>query len=272
MLEAIGAAVTRLFDILLAPVGGHPGVALAAASLGCGAGVMALFRATSPQARLRRLRRRFQARILEIRVYQHDPVLVLKALGGALGANLATLRWLLVPLLAAGAVASIVVIQLEARFAHARLRAGEVAVVTAAYRTGVDPTRDAPTLNPGRGASVDLAVRVPARREIAWRVRVTASGAPLLTLGHRGRHYRFALAAAPGIGAVGRARGRSAWGALLQPGMPPLPDDLAIDRVTVGYAGAEHRLLGWRTSWLWVFVFWSLLGAVGFKLVFRGEG
>lgn len=268
MLDAITTVTTRLFDLLLTPFGRHGGLALAVASVGCGAAVMAVLKATSDQERLRRVRRRFEARVLEIRIYQNDPVLILRALGGALGANLVTLRLLLVPLVISFAVVALVYLQLEARFAVAPLRSGEATLVTATYRSGVDVMRDAPTLEAVSGAVAELEVRVPERREVSWRVRA-GGRAPTVTLGIRDHTYRFPIATAPGTKVIGRERSRSAWNAILHPGLPRLPAAVPIERVTVRYPVAEHTLLVWRTSWLWLFLFWSILGAVVFKSVFR---
>jgi hypothetical protein len=267
VLDAIATVTTRLFDLLLTPFGRHAGLALAAASVGCGAAVMAVLKATSDQALLRRVRQRFQARILEIRIYQDDPVLILRALAGALAANLVTLRLLLLPLVLSFAVVALVYLQLEGRFAVAPLRGGERTVLTATYGAGVDVMRDAPTLATSEAAA-ELEVRVPERREVTWRVRAGA-GTPVVTLGVGDRAYRFPLTATPGTSVIGQGRSRSAWDAFLHPGLPRLPADVPIERVTVRYPAAEHVLLVWRTSWLWVFVFWSLAGAMVFKFVFR---
>jgi hypothetical protein len=268
--DAFSLAVTRAFDGLMAPFGGHADLALAVVSLLCGVAMIFLFRATSRQERIRRTRDLFQARILEMRIYQDDPVLILKGLGAALWTNVLYLRLVLVPLVLIGVLVAVVFIQLEARFGRSPLPVHGTALVTVVYRTGIDVMSAPLTIEAGEGAIVDSPpVRVPARREVNWRLRAERRGAPEVTLRVGDDAYRFALAAVPGTGAVGELRSRSGRDALLHPGLPRLPREVPIASVAVRYPPARHWLFGWRAHWLLVFVVWSLVGALVPAWVFR---
>lgn len=245
-------------------------LALALVSALTGAAAMLIFRATSNQARIRTTRDAITAHVLEMRVYQDDLVLILKALGAALATNLRYLRLVLVPLLVIAAVVAPVVVQLDARFSRAPLAPHQAAMVTVTYAAGIDVMTAAIDLEAGDGAVVDGArVRVPARREVNWRVRADRVGTPTVTARVENARYGFALAAAPGARVVGNRRSRSLLDAVLHPGLPALPDDLPIKRVEIRYPPARHSLFGWRTHWLTVFVFWSLVGALVPMRLFR---
>lgn len=263
--------LTGIFDLLMAPFGRHAGAALAAMSLLCGVAAIFIFRATSNQAGIRRTRSLVVAHVLEMRVYRDDLVLILRALGGTLVTQLHYLRVVAWPLILIGAVIGIAFTQLDARFARAPLGPGEDAVVTVTYRPGID-VMSGTSLEAGEGTVVDAArVRIPARREVAWRVRVQRPGRPVVTARAGEASYRFALAAEAGTGVVGDVRAKSALSAFLHPGLPPLPADSPIDRVEIRYPSARHSLLGWHTHWLVVFTAWSLIGALIPKLLFRIE-
>jgi len=263
MVDAISTAATAIFDLLLKPFGSHADLALAVVSLISGALLIVIFRVTSDQARIRRTRQRFQAHILEIRIYADDPVQIVKAFGEALWDNLVHLRLMLVPLLVAGLVVAVIYVQLDARFGHSALVVGEATLVTVTYRAGTDVMSDDLSLATDDGARVDAPpVRVPAERQVNWRVRVTRAGRPGLALGVEGAHCPFMVAASPGTGVVGVERSRSSIDRLVHPGLPTLPGHVPIDRITIRYPPAEHGLIAWRTHWLFAFALWSLVGAL----------
>ena len=74
-----------------------------------------------------------------------------------------------------------------------------------------------------------------------------------------------------GTRVIGRARSGSFWDGLVNLGLPMLPAGSPIASVSVGYSGAEHRLLGWKTHWLIVFISWSVVGAMVPKFLFGIE-
>ncbi|MEZ6005849.1 MAG: hypothetical protein R3F17_08770 [Planctomycetota bacterium] len=97
MLDALHHSVTRLFDVLLAPIEriGVPWVILL---VGAVFGVLALwiFKWISPQRAIRNAKARIQGHMIEIRLYQEDLGLVSRAIGKVLLLNV---RYLLLNLL-----------------------------------------------------------------------------------------------------------------------------------------------------------------------------
>ncbi len=255
-----------LFDGLLLPFGAHRLAGLLVLSALTGAGLALLFRAASDQEKIRRARDVFKARVLEMRIYPDDFVLITRALFGALASQATYLRVALKPILVVLVVALPLFIQLEARFAHAPLRPGDRALVTATLKEGLDVRSVPVTLTGTPGVEVDpRPVRVPATREIVWRTSLQQSGEALpLTLTAYDRTYSFALNARSGSAVVGRAR--SAHGVvdpLIHPaGLPPIPEDSPVDQVRVSYQPDAYRLFGHRMGWLPVFLIGSMVGAI----------
>jgi hypothetical protein len=50
-------------------------------------------------------------------------------------------------------------------------------------------------------------------------------------------------------------------GALTDVGLPQIPNDSALERVTVKYPDARYRLFGMSLSWIVVFLMATLVGA-----------
>ncbi|HEU4364969.1 MAG TPA: hypothetical protein VFT13_05830 [Candidatus Krumholzibacteria bacterium] len=261
---ALSRILSLLFDGLLLPFGSHRLAALLVASAVAGAALALLFRATSDQARIRRARDVFKARVLEMRIYPDDFVLISRALLGALGSQATYLRVALKPILIVLIVALPVFFQMEARFAPAPVRAGGHTLVTVTLKEGLDP-RSVPAALSGTGdVRVDpRAVRVPATREIVWRAEIAGTNQPALALTVFDRPYEFALGTARGTGVIGRSRAAHGFAdPLIHPGLPVIPDDSPVAAVRIGYGDASYRFLGRQMGWLAVFLIGSFVGAV----------
>jgi len=260
----LSGILTAIFDVLLAPFGAHRTLGLVAASLLCGALLTLLYRATSNAARIRRTRELFKARILEMRLYPDDLVLITRALLGALAAQGAYLRAAARPILLVLVVAIPLFVQVEARYARAPLAPGETTLVTARLKTGLD-VRSVPTaLDADEGAVVDAkSVRAPAAREVIWRVASLRNGRHPLELRAFDRVYRFDLCAQPDARAIGHERAAHSLGdAAFHVGLPGIPDDSPVAEVRVAYGEARYSLLGGNLSWLTVFLLGTVVGAL----------
>jgi len=272
MAHGFSRILTAIFDGLVFPFGDHRGAALAVLSLLSGVLMIFIFKATSNQERIRVVRARFNARVLEMRIYPDDIVLIFRALGGALWENLAYLRASARPIVVLLLVILPIFIQLDERYGRAPLGAGENTLVTVTLKDGLDPMSTPVTLEPADGGlAVDSRpVRVSDRREVAWRLRVTEAGVHDLRVLAVEKNYAFPVFAQASNRCIGHSRrARSAVDALIHPSLPPIPPDSPIAGVTVHYDGTDYSLFGWQTHWLIVFVFWSLVGAVIPKFVFR---
>lgn len=263
-MHALSRILTLVFDGLVLPFGSHRLAALLVLSALAGAALALLFRAASDQARIRRARDVFKARVLEMRIYPDDVVLIARSLAGALASQLTYLRVALKPILIVLVAALPLYFQMEARFAPAPLRPGDRALVTVMLKEGLDPSA-VPAVLRGSGA-VDVdprPIRIPATREIVWRTSIAHTGEPTLALTVFDLPYEFALAARAGSGVVGRSRAAHGIAdALIHPGLPPVPPDSPVAAIRIGYDDASYRLFGRPMGWLAVFLIGTFVGAV----------
>ncbi len=288
MIAALSGILTALFDALAWPFGDHRGAALAAVSFVVGAVLIGLFRLASDPQRIQRARDRVAARILEIRLYADDPVLVMRALGGVLSANLGYLRAALRPILVLAVVAGLAWIQLEARYAVRPLRPGDEVVVTAHLRPGLDPRRLAVHAEAeGPLAIAAGPVRVPAERAVVWRVRLASVPSPHTVAGDAPRAASDAPEPALRLEAleqtwrvpiVVRARHRvvarhrdatSPIDAFVHPGLAPPPRSHPVAGIDVAYPDTRYDFAGHRLHWIVVFLVGTTVGALIPKFVFR---
>lgn len=272
MIHGLASAITRLFDILLMPFGDHRSAALIGISLLSGVAMIYIFKATSNQSEIKRARDLFKARILEMRLYQDDLVLIFKALWGAIASNGVYLKVSLKPILVLVAFVVLIFIQLDARYGVAPLQSGDTALLTVELADGADVMSVPTSIHTDDGLSVQaVPVRVPSERTIHWRLHVDNKGDHTVRIQAYEGTYDLPVTAAWSNDTIGRSRTRSAANAFLHPGLPPLPGNAPIAAVHLTYPGRDYSLFGWQTHWLIVFIICSFVGALIPKFLFNIE-
>lgn len=255
-----------IFDAWLSPLAAlGRGWALTAFSVVTGVVLLLLFKVTSNPDRVARARNRAIARVLELWLFQSDPLVSLGALGRVLRANAVYLGTLLRPVLLSAVPMVLLLAQAHDWFAGRPLASGETALVVARWRS-TGPLPDT-ILTAGAGLTVETpAVRSAALRETAWRVRrdEPAARSAWLTLAAPGLpDVRLAVAGSRERCTPRRVSGR--WRHLLYPGQPRLPADGPLAEIELRYPVAEYGWGRWRTDWLIALLLVSLLTGLALK-------
>ena len=265
--SAINGVFTFVFDIICWPFQAlDPIWAMTAISLLVGVLMVWIFGKISDQKTIKLIRDRIRGNLIGVRLFQHDVRIVLD-----LQATIArdTLRFmkhalgpmvlLLVPLL-------FVMIQLNLRFSVRPLQPGEPAVVTVHVRDA-EVLRNELHLEPSTGLTVETPpVRIPSRREVAWRIRAQEAGSHRLMVRVDDESVEKQLVAGDGWAAVSELRtGRNLWSVLLYPGEAPIPRSLSVEAIEVSYPPLDLKLFGWNFNWLVLFLILSLAFGFAFK-------
>lgn len=274
MFATLSHILTAMLDVLVVPFGDHRDAALLGVSLVSGVLLIFLFKAVSDQERVRRARDRVSARILEIRLYQDDPILVLRALGGVMTGNLGYLRSAFKPIVILAVVAIAFYIQLDARYGRGPLDPGQHTVVGVTLGEGLDVNSVGVRARvDGGGATIDAPpVRVAAEGAVYFRVRIGGPGDPVLALSAMDTEVRVPLVTTRSNAPIGHhRRARSGSDVLLHPGLAELPKDSPIAAIDVDYPRVQYSVLGWHTHWIVVFLIGSMVGALIPKFLFGIE-
>jgi hypothetical protein len=227
-----------------------------AASLFCAVIVLLLFRLSSNPAAVRREKNRALARMLECLLFRHDPVSGLGALGRVVWADLAYLRTMILPLFVSIVPVLLMIAQVHVRFGSRPLRSGETAIVRACLPESVAVMAEPVQIHASHNIVVETAaVRVPARNEIAWRVRVGEQGQGWIELGIGDRLVRKSVQVGGAGAAVSLRRTKPGlWRELMNPAEPPLPGDAPVLWIETLYPGTDLELAGLHCHWLLVFL------------------
>ena len=272
-MDTLGHMITTLVNILLVPFGDRHTMGLVALSVLTGVSMAYVFKWTSNAAAIKAAKQKLKGHILEMRIYQDDPVLILRGFGHTLRANGVYLGTLLKPFLILIVPMVIVFMQMDERYSRAPLSRGETTILSVALKEGVDPFGSDIRLNVDGGVVADgLPVRVGETREINWRLRVNTPGTHQVTLSGGGGLYTVPVVAGPSYRMIGRERDGSRWiEPLLHPALPAIPKDSPIARVTLDYPGATWPFLQWRLHWIAIFIIYSFTAAIVLKFVIKFE-
>jgi hypothetical protein len=165
------------------------------------AGVLLLWvwKRFSNQERIVLAKRQTRAQIYAMRLYADEPAAILHAQGQLLLWTARYLAQVLRPTAVALAPLLVLFLQLEDIYGHRSLQPGESAVVTAQFGGGADLLTQPATLE-GRGVLVEtLAVRIPDRGQVCWRVRAVTAAPGSVLLRVRGATIAKAVACGRGV-------------------------------------------------------------------------
>lgn len=258
-------AATRLANGLFDACLAVPGVLgenaqIAAVALFLGVVPAAAFHLLADRPGLRAGLGDLRASLLEIWLYRHDPVLVLRAEWELIRANGRCLRKLLAPLVVSAAVAAPVLVQSWHRFGLEPLTPGTDVLLTAERQAGAGGPWPELVWAEGRG-EVTAVVRQPSVDRIVWRLRPLEPGIHTLHLAGPPGVEPFPLFVGAAPGSIAASRESSPWRLLIQPRGQPLAAAPGLRRIWVEYprSGAERRIWPAALSLLAAFVTYRLL-------------
>jgi len=267
----LNQALARLFDLALAPLDRlSPLAGLAALSLVTAVAVVLAFKWTADQPALVAAKRAMQAAIFEIRLFNDDPLAMLRAQGDVLRHALRYLRlslaptlWLIAPLLA-------LLLHMEFFFAYTGLIPGQAALVK--VRLAADAGRKATTmldvsLEAPEAISVETpGVSLPSEREIVWRIRPRATGSYDLLVHIGGTVLSKTLVVSDAVARRSPVRPDGALlNQLLDPSEPPLPSGMGLAAITVAYPTRDVSIGGWNIGWSGAYLALTLAFALVLK-------
>jgi hypothetical protein len=276
-MQAINSAIGALLDALLWPFQAWPLAGLTAVSLLVSLALLAAFKMTSNQRALAAAKRRMQANLFELRLFQDDPRLVMRVTGELLLQQAVYLRYAFVPLVWVALPLAILAAHLQARYGYDGLRPGHAALVTVRMKpAAADASRPEITLDAPSGLRVETpGVWAASLRETAWRISAERDG---------DYELRIASNAASGAAAAITKRVRvtplivarqetrpspSIWDQLWMPAEAPLPADSPIEAIAITYPERAIRVFGFPLHWIVVFLILSTLFAFLLRPVFK---
>ena len=258
VIQAFNSLVTSLFDLLFQPLGLMPPLwSLSLVSVATGLIMLFIFGRVSDQGKIRRAKERIQGGLLATRLFRDDLGVFFRVQGRIALDTSRYLKHSLKPMAVMILPVAVILVQLNGRYGLRPLEVGEPALVKirvsdpALFEESTDIQ-----LLAGEGVAVETpAVRIPAKAEVAWRVRPDREGAFTLTawVGEE-RVEKELLAGRGGVMVTAARTGEGVFDMFLHPGEAPLESPF-FRSMEVVYPPLEMEIAGWKVNWLvWFFV------------------
>lgn len=243
-------------------------------SLVTGIVMLIIFRIASNQDGIRKAKAKVGAYILEMRLYNHNLLKMLAALGKTLIANVFYLRYMVVPILFIVVPVLLVLIQVSYRYENRPLRPGEQVIVKAVLKSGFSMTNFPVILQAPEGIVVETpALRIASLGEVDWRLHGEREGEYDLTFSVDGKKYRKDLYVINNrLTALGAKRvGSSFYSLLLNHYEPELADSSPFISLNIMYPDRVLKIIGFEFHWIIWFFILSLVFSFAFKGIFHVE-
>jgi type II secretory pathway pseudopilin PulG len=255
--------VAGVFALLLDPLASlSPLVALVIVSAVAGLLVLGGMRFSSNPRAIRAAKQKVQAQLLATRLYRHELITVWRSLGALLVALAAYVGHMLRPFVVLLIPFALLFAHLDARYGSRPLHPGERTIVKAVAASG---TPDQWRLEVPAGVALDsVAVRLPSRHEIDWRVRAETPGSYSMTLVAGDKRVQKSLRVGGSVGASPR-RSQATLTALFEaPIEAPIDGGSAVETIEVDYPAQRFTVLGWSLHWVVIFLVVSAVVALLF--------
>jgi hypothetical protein len=264
----LNAAANALGGWLLAPVAVLPGwLSATLAAAVTGVLLLAVFKYTSPQRTIKRVRDDLNAHLLALKLFKDSPRVALRAQGHLLLGAGRLFLCALVPVVVMAVPVTLLLGQLALWYQARPLRVGEEAVVTLSLGDPTPAAWPAVRLQPTEAVETTAGpVRVVGKGEVCWNIRAREAGYHRLLFAVGGQEVEKELAVGDGFLRVSAQRPGWSWSdMLLHPRERPLPPDSPVRSIAIAYPG--------RSSWVcgtdaWV-VYWFVVSMIS-ALCFRG--
>jgi hypothetical protein len=271
-MDTVNLALTGLFDVLLYPFRYiHPMWGLAAVSVLTGAVMVWIFGKVSNQRKIRELKTRIKAHLLEMWIFRDTMTVVFKAQMRVLRATLnyaaCSMRGLLVVMIPV----ILVMIQLQARYGYEPLKPGQSRIVKICLKEATPLDRMNVELEPSRGVLVETPpLRIPESREVSFRVKAVEPGEHEISVVLGGVRVRKTICAGQPGYTMSSLRTSRLLDRVFHPIERSLPDG-PVESVEVEYRSRDMSWWGMEFHWLWAFFVFSLLAGFSLKRFFGVE-
>jgi hypothetical protein len=264
----LSSAANSLGRLLLAPVGVLPGwLSATAVATVTGILILAVFKYTSNQTAIKRVRADINAHLLALKLFKDSARVSLRAQGRILLGAGRLFVLAVVPMLVMALPVTLLLGQLSLWYQARPLRVGEEAVI-ALKLNGHSATAAWPsiTLKPTDALEVEVGpVRIRSQRTVCWNVKARAVGSHRLEFHVGDKAVAKDFAVGDGFMRVSQQRPGWNWSdILLNPWEQPFPPDSSVHSIEISY---PHRSSWTSGTDSWV-IYWFLVSMVA-ALCFR---
>ncbi len=260
--------IGTIFKILFFPFQNmNPWISMTVVSLLTGLLMLVIYKYTSNQEGIKKIKDKIKAHLLELRLYKDSLSISLKAQGNILRANFRYIGYAFKPLLVMIIPVVLILIQLDARFAYQSLNPGQRTILRVQLEEGVPLMDTEIDIKTGSGIILETPpLRITENNEINWRIRAEENGKHVITITSDGQEYTKSIS----VGQKQLIRisplriRKNFFREFLHPIESPLPKKSEIKDIEITYPSKKMNLFGLHIHWLIVYFVLSII--IGFSL------
>lgn len=269
-MHIVNTLLGYLFGAIMFPFRDWPMAGLILISAVVSVGILWIFKKVSNQDRIEAVKRKIQAALFEIRLFNDDLGAILRAQMDILRHNLSYLRLQLFPLLFILPPVIVIMAQLQPFYGYSGLEAEEPVLLKMEMQR---PSEDIEFLLSDK-PSVDLevpdglelrspAVWVPSKGQMIWQLAATAAGDYQLQVRVEGQSISKSVRVSDRTLRRSPLRASSLGDQFLYPVEPPLAKDGPVRSISVAYPEDPEFLL--MPRWMWIFFVLTIVFAFALR-------
>jgi uncharacterized membrane protein (DUF106 family) len=271
----VNSLLGKLFDLLFLPFRSlNPWVGMAFISLLTGLLMLLIYRWTSNQSGIRRVKDKIKAHLLELRLFKDNMGVTMRAQGQILRANLRYLVLNLRPLLVMIIPLVLILAQLNIWFGSEPLSTDRPAILRVRLQPDVNVMDTEFSLEAPPEIAVETPpLRIEESREVDWRLRPRVSGKFNLSVRAGDRSYlKTITVGGKSLEKISSLKVQKGFlDELLYPGEKALPGDSRIQEIEVVHPAKRLPLFGLNLHWLIAYLGLSIIFGFALKKPFRVE-
>ena len=265
----------KIFDLLFIPFRSmNPWVGMVIVSFLTGLLMLVIFRYTSNQAGIKKVKNKIKAHLLELRLYKDSLGLSMKAQGNILLANLKYITHSFKPLLVMIVPVILILIQMNFWFGYESLKPGEQTLLKIKLEEGYNPLQTDLALEPDPEIVIETPpLRIEEYSEINWRISSQKSGIHHVDVVVAGRKISKTIATdTKPLSKLSPIKHRKKFvDELFYPVEAPIAKDFPVKSIEVLYPAKRLNFLGFDIHWLIAYFALSIIFGFAFKGIFKVE-
>jgi uncharacterized membrane protein (DUF106 family) len=267
------SAFGKIFDVMFLPFRSmSPWIGMILVSFLTGLLMLFVFKWTSNQAGIQKVKNRIKAHLLELRLFKDSLGQSLRAQGNILRCNLKYIGYSAKPMLVMIIPLILILIQLNFWFGYDSLTLRESALVKVKLAQDLNPMETEIAIQSSPGLELETPpLRIEEAREIDWRFQATQPGIHQfqVTIDGEAITKTVSVAQKPLSKISPLKTNRKFLDQVMYPVESPIRGQVPVQAIEIQYPDKSMDLFGWKIHWIIVYFVLSILFGFAFKGVFN---
>ncbi len=236
--------------------------------------MLIIYRYTSNQDGIKRIKNKIKAHLLELRLYKDSLRTTFQAQGNLFLSTFKYMSLNLVPLLFMIVPIILILIQCNFWFGYESLEVGETALLKVKLTKEMNVLDVDVSVEPAAGVVLETPpLRIEEEKEIDYRIRAKEKGFHDLTININDQKIvkKVSVEGKPLAKISPIKVQRSFLDELLYPMEPPIGKDVPVESVELAYPLKYMNFFGWNMHWIIAYFILSIIFGFAFKGVFKVE-